>query len=148
MYKILTYCTFVIVTLDVIIAFVTARTYPQLVVAIAFYPLLVYFAFKVFPRKRSQVAYKEHLAPIQPVAENAVDDDKRAFLKLLGVSGFSLLLYSIFIKRPQVPLSNPAKCITMLKRNNHHITLLNLLAGNLINQLQFLIKKGLIRDMS
>jgi len=103
MYKILTYCTFVIVTLDVIIAFVTARTYPQLVVAIAFYPLLVYFAFKVFPRKRSQVAYKEHLAPIQPVAENAVDDDKRAFLKLLGVSGISLLLYSIFIKRPQVP---------------------------------------------
>jgi len=104
MYKILTYCTFVIVTLDVIIAFVTARTYPQLAVAIAFYPLLVYFAFKVFPRKSSQVAYKEQLAPaIQPVAENVVDDDKRAFLKLLGVSGLSLLLYSIFIKRPQVP---------------------------------------------
>jgi len=104
MLKILTYCSFVIASLVVVIAFVTARTYSELVFAIVLYPLLVYYAFKVFPRKSSQVAYKEQLAPaIQPVAENVVDDDKRAFLKLLGVSGFSLLLYSIFIKRPQVP---------------------------------------------
>ena len=104
MLKILTYCSFVIASLVVIIAFVTARTYSELVFAIVLYPLLVYYAFKVFPRKSSQVAYKEQLAPaIQPVAENVVDDDKRAFLKLLGVSGLSLLLYSIFIKRPQVP---------------------------------------------
>jgi len=102
MRKILTYLSFVIASLDVIFLFVTARTYPQLVVAIILYPLLVYYAFKVFPRKSSQVAYKEQVAP-QPVIENVVDDDKRAFLKLLGVSGISLILYSIFIKRPQVP---------------------------------------------
>jgi len=103
MLKILTYCSFVIASLVVIIAFVTARTYSELVFAIVLYPPLVYYAFKVFPRKSRQVHYQEQVATIQPVSENVVDDDKRAFLKLLGVSGISLILYSIFIKRPQVP---------------------------------------------
>ena len=103
MRKILTYCSFVIASLVVIIAFVTAASYTQLAVAIVLYPLLVYFAFRVFPRKSWQVYPKEQVATVQLESDNVADFDKRTFLKLIGVTGVSLFLYSIFTRRAQVP---------------------------------------------
>ena len=103
MRKILTYCSFVIASLVVIIAFVTAASYTQLAVAIVLYPLLVYFAFRVFPRKSWQVYPKEQVATVQLESDNVADFDKRSFLKLIGVTGLSLFLYSIFTRRVQVP---------------------------------------------
>ena len=107
MRKILIYCSFVIASLMVIFVFVTATTYTQLIIAIVLYPPLVYFAFRVFPRKSWQVNPKEQVAAVQLESENAadnvVDTDKRTFLKLIGVTGFSLFLYSIFTRRAQLP---------------------------------------------
>lgn len=109
--KILTYCSFIIASLVVVATFMTATTYAQLVLAILLYPLLVFFAFKVFPRKMKVYSKKEvNSEPSEPVELtteveakkeklDVADIDKRVFLKLVGGIGFSLLLYSIFNKK-------------------------------------------------
>lgn len=115
MRKILIYSSFLIANLVVIGAFLTATTYAQLIVAILLYPLLVYFAFKIFPRKgKNYIFQKTVTAKIStPVraAEKAgeskkenigiADIDKRVFLKLIGGAGLSLFLFSIFNKRAE-----------------------------------------------
>jgi hypothetical protein len=112
MRKILTYISFIIGSLLVVLAFVTARTYIQLGVAIILYPILVYFALKIFPRRAWQEYPTEQVAAIPPGSvtlpgtEDAdiIDVDKRTFLKLIGVSGLSLLLYWVFTKKAGAPL--------------------------------------------
>lgn len=93
--KTLTYSSFVIASIVLIVAFLTATTYIQLAIAILLYPLLVYFGFKVFPRKAHTY---------QPQVESTentgiFDIDKRLFLKLIGISGLSILIYSLFNKK-------------------------------------------------
>ncbi len=110
--KILTCCSLVIASLVVIVAFVTARTYTQLAVGILLYPLLIYFAFKAFPRKAWIYPLKKPATAIQPsvkLAEKAgtdkrenvgiSDTNKRAFLNMIGGAGISFLLFSIFNKK-------------------------------------------------
>ena len=116
MRKILIYCSFAISALVVVLAFVTATTWLQLAVATILYPLLVYFALRIFPRKAWQATPLEQVATIGPASmqlpENEdtgiIDIDKRAFLKLIGISGISLLLYWVFIKRAGTPLFGSA----------------------------------------
>lgn len=109
--RILTWCSFVIVSLIVIMTFVTATTYIQLVVAIILYPVLVYFSFKAFPRKariyplakpgtaiQSQVESTEKTETDKREGISITDIDKRAFLKLIGGTGIVLFLLSIFNK--------------------------------------------------
>ena len=116
MRKNLTYCSFVITALLVVLAFVTATTYVQLAVAIVLYPLLVYFALRIFPRKAWQASPMEQVATIRPASrqlpENEdtgiIDIDKRAFLGLIGISGISLFLYWVFFKKAGTPLFESA----------------------------------------
>lgn len=115
--KILTWSSLVIVSLIVIVAFVTATTYIQLAVAIVLYPPLIYFALKAFPRKaqmytsikpvtaQPQAKSTEKTMPEDRQVETAkkanisiADIDKRAFLKLIGGTGIILFLLSIFNK--------------------------------------------------
>lgn len=116
MYKTITYSNFIIASLVVIVAFVTATTYTQLVIAILLYPLLAYFAFKILPRENWKAPEVTIQLPAfsasnaekdasPPKRENAgiADNDKRAFLKMIGAAGISFFLYSIFIKRTGVP---------------------------------------------
>ncbi|KKS77883.1 MAG: hypothetical protein UV74_C0002G0011 [Candidatus Woesebacteria bacterium GW2011_GWB1_43_14] len=99
MRKILTYYIFMIASLVVIAMFVTATTYAQLAIGILLFPLLVYYYFKVLPRKTAiQPAVVE--LP-RKVDEDILDIDKRAFLKLVGAAGLSLFLSSIFIKKAE-----------------------------------------------
>ncbi|TSC86283.1 MAG: hypothetical protein G01um101416_706 [Microgenomates group bacterium Gr01-1014_16] len=102
MNKTITYSSFVIAGLIMVIAFVTATTYTQLAVAVILYPLFIYFAFKVFPRKTIQ---PESVKPSQKESEGIADIDKRTFLKLIGATGLSFFLYSIFIKKAGTPFS-------------------------------------------
>ena len=112
MRKILTYISFVIAALLVVLAFVTATNYTQLAVAIVLYPLLVYFALKIFPRRAWQAYPTDPVSSFQPETMElpgsgdvgVIDIDKRSFLKLIGVSGLSLFLYWIFTKRAGAPL--------------------------------------------
>ena len=123
MRKIILYCSFVITGLVVITGFITATSYTQLAVAILLYPLLIYFTFKTFPRKtyidplKKQVTSIIQTSSVKPVAEIAEetkkentigisDINKRAFLKLIGATGFSFFLISIFGRKIESLLFN------------------------------------------
>src|SRR3989344_2491485 len=107
----LTYFSFAIACVVVIAAFITATTYVQLAVATLLYPALIFFAFKVLPLKTWMNASKKPVVRPQPASgtEQIVrapktnpgisDLDKRAFLKLIGATGLSFFLISIFGRR-------------------------------------------------
>lgn len=102
MRKILIYSSLAIISLGVIVMFVTATTYPQLAIAIVTYPLLVYLAFKAFSRPKPLPAILKPVTVSQADAGIA-DIDRRGFLKLIGAAGASFFLSSIFSKRAEIP---------------------------------------------
>lgn len=129
----LIYCSFVIACVVVIVAFITATTYTQLAAAILLYPVLVFFAYKVFPGKFWTYIPKNKAAeaqpqPVRPAAEKLEevnrenigisDIDKRVFLKLIGGAGLFFFFFSLFNKRAEgllfkyLPGSFPAQNIT------------------------------------
>lgn len=112
MNKTLTYSSFVIAALVVITAFITATSYTQLGIAVLLYPLLVFFAYKVFQPKLRRYTLKTPAIQVQSTVESAAkvedtkrenigitDIDKRIFLKLIGATGLSFFLISIFGRR-------------------------------------------------
>jgi len=140
--KILTWCSFVIVSLIVIAAFVTATNYIQLAVAIILYPPLVYFSFKAFPRKTRSYPSGKPVTAIQQQAKSTekpetgkrenisiADIDKRAFLKLIGGTGLILFLLSIFNK-------NAGGLFPGIAPAGSGLTLLKDTAGNKIDPAQ------------
>jgi hypothetical protein len=102
---------FIIAALVVIIAFSTAVSYKQLIIATVFYPLLVYCGLILFPRKAIGIHSQEFSATPPPTASPpvnknnkelvVVDLDKRALLKLAASVGLSFLIYSILSKRAE-----------------------------------------------
>lgn len=119
LYRILlNYLSFIVACWVVLVAFITAQTYLQLAGAVLLFPLIVYFIFKIFPRKarrhskRAETAAQQSAA-VQPMAKSAEkigiesrsisisDIDKRVFLKLIGGAGVALFLFSIFNKRAE-----------------------------------------------
>lgn len=107
MNKTLTYSGFAISTLLIIAAFITAKTYTQLIIAVILYPLVAYFALKVLPRRTQKAPSITIKVPVHPVPK-AIDDtrervvadlDKRTFLKLIGTAGISFFLFSILGRR-------------------------------------------------
>lgn len=115
MRKVLTYSSFVITSILVILAFVTATTYTQLGVAIILYPLFAFFAYKLFLVKNDKVPAVSIQSPVVKPAEKAeietvkvkkenvsvADIDKRVFLKLIGATGISFFLFSLFNRRTE-----------------------------------------------
>jgi hypothetical protein len=118
MRKTITYSTFAISLLAVVILFVTAKSYTQLAFAVILYPAFAYFVLKLFPREKNT----EHEITLQLPINNSVlqstttestttdkakagvaDVDKRDFLKLIGVAGVSFFLFSLFSKKAQIP---------------------------------------------
>lgn len=113
MRKVITFTSFAIACLVVVLIFVSATSYIQLIIAIILYLPLAYFTFKALPRKTQNIILpiaaveppvltekiKEETG--KPVQENVsiIDIDKRAFLKLIGGLGLSVFLLSIFNKR-------------------------------------------------
>ena len=109
--SLLTYSSFVIYCLVVIAAFITATNYMQLAVAVILYPLLAYFAFKAFPRK-TRAHHLKHVTTNQPPEKPEArrqdvgisDINKRAFLKLVGATGLSFFLISVFGRKVETLL--------------------------------------------
>jgi hypothetical protein len=117
MKRLLIYYNFIIISLMVIVGFVSAANYTQLVAAILFFPLFIYFAVRVFPRRVHAVHLpKEPVVIIQPsgtansqkidpqvlkLKKEGVDIDRRMFLKLIGTAGISLFLFSLFTKKAE-----------------------------------------------
>ena len=117
MKKLLIYYNFVIVSLMVVVGFVSANNYLQLATSVLFFPLFVYFALQIIPRRNKAI----HLPPKIAVTEietsspevevldkevvklkkEGVDVDRRMFLKLIGSAGLSVFLFSMFTKRAE-----------------------------------------------
>ena len=108
------YSSFILVCFFVVGVFVTATTFIQLAAAILIYPLFVIFAYKVFshrlrrnPSKRSvnsikpSVASAETSEPSESLNVGIADIDKRVLLKLIGGTGLTLFLFSLFSKKAE-----------------------------------------------
>jgi len=101
----------------VFVGFLTATSLIQLIVAILFFPMFIYFAVRVFPRRTRAVRI-----PVTPaisvrnqedlvleevneetikLKKEGVDVDRRIFLKLIGTAGLSLFFFSLFTKKAQ-----------------------------------------------
>ena len=104
--KILTYSIFGVASLLVIVTFLTAQSYVQLGVAVLLYPVLAYFALKIFQRKswkapivtiRLPAMSKIKAATARPKGNpvHVADIDKRTFLKLIGAAGLSFFVFSL-----------------------------------------------------
>lgn len=127
MRKFLTYYSLIMVAFATIFVFMSVTAYSQLVVPILLFPLLAYFAFEVFPSHSEEKAYvSQDLSATKPASsglanniesgtiepkvenEGIANFDKRAFLKIVGAAGISLFLYSILIKRGEIPFFSKA----------------------------------------
>jgi hypothetical protein len=105
------YPIFIIAALGILVAFTTAISYRQLIIAAILYPLLVYFGLILFPRKATGIYPQEISTSPSPVAspsanknkENpvVVDLNKRALLKLVASVGISYFVYSLISNRAQ-----------------------------------------------
>lgn len=103
---------FAIASILVVAAFLTATNYTQLAIATLLYPLLIFFAYKILPlrSKRTIKNYPEseikmqisqtaaiEKTEVQNIVNSEVTDiSKRAFLKLIGATGITFFLISIF----------------------------------------------------
>ncbi|OGH16335.1 MAG: hypothetical protein A3C30_03080 [Candidatus Levybacteria bacterium RIFCSPHIGHO2_02_FULL_40_18] len=111
--SLITYPTFIIACFAVVAVFVTATTFVQLAAGILIYPLLVLFAYKLFSHKIRSYSPKRLLIDIKPPVKSAekvesetstvgiADIDKRVFLKLIGGTGITLFLFSLFSKKAE-----------------------------------------------
>lgn len=108
MTKTLTNFAFIAASFIVILVFVTSKTYSQLVIAVIIYPVLVYLALMIFPRKglkSPKIIIEEQPKSDHVIVESSnpktepkyvVDIERRTFIKLLGATGISFFLFSIF----------------------------------------------------
>lgn len=119
MRKVLTYTSFSVLSLIVVLVFVTAKSYTQLGAAVLLYPVAAYFAYKLFVNKANKhseitlelpIGAKTDLEQEEDMQENSIvgenlervsviDIEKRAFLKLVGATGLSFFLFSLINRR-------------------------------------------------
>ena len=135
MRKALTYTSFASAGILMILAFLTAKTYAQLGVAVITYTLITYFAYKLFIKaeplqaplidnNRRAPAIAIELPPLKQTkrperieVEEAkaeregvgiADIDKRAFLKIIGAAGISFFVFSLLGRRAETLLFDRA----------------------------------------
>ena len=118
MKKLFIYYGFVLVTIMTVMGFIGAKSISQLVSAVLFFPLMVYFFSLAMPRRnRVLVIPKPVLATsgkrLQPKAKakseepikldklKGFDVDRRMFIKLIGSAGLTLFFFSIFTKKAE-----------------------------------------------
>ena len=117
------YYGFVITVLMVCLGFLGVKTFPELMSALFFAPLALYFGLAVLPRRSKAVvmvkpktkskkivkitpeeALEEKELPEEGELDEVIegfDPQRRAFLKIIGSTGASRFLLSIFTKRAQ-----------------------------------------------
>ncbi len=107
MKKILTYYSFIIVTLIAVAGFLNAATVSQLIAAILFFPLTLFFWLRVFPKKQSALSLPKEILALKPITSEEIkhkkefDMDRRTFIKLIGSAGLSLFFFSVFTKKAE-----------------------------------------------
>jgi hypothetical protein len=115
MKKLFIFYNFVILTVMTAMGFLGALSYAQLIPAILFFPLAIYFFLMVIPTSSKSPklpTIKElRTSKAKPVIATAVvhkeedragvDKNRRMFLKLIGSAGLSLFLFSVFTKKAE-----------------------------------------------
>ena len=113
MKKILIYYNFVIIAFIVITGFIFATRPIDLLTAILFYPIFVYFALLIAPKRQKAIILPKETKPavieaekegegkvikLEKVVEGEkkFDLDRRAFIKLIGSAGTAAFIFSIF----------------------------------------------------
>ncbi len=93
--------------------FITSKTYTQLGIAVLLYPLLAFFGYKVFLERKTITGAGVIKTPLQGISQKIAaetaktpepgiaDIDKRTFLKLIGATGVSFFLISVFGQKIQ-----------------------------------------------
>lgn len=102
------YCLVVTSTL-VVAGFMSSQSTPDLVTAIAFSPLAVFFLISIWPQppkfKLNPSSQRQYTAPtVSGKTRGLVDENKRDFLKILGTAGLTIFLYNLFFRRDASPL--------------------------------------------
>lgn len=108
--KLLIYYSFVVSSVMVITGFVVSGSLIEILSALLFSPILIYFVIQVLPKRsrainlptaRAVVIEKEEPSELTKLKKEGVDVDRRAFLKLIGTAGLSLFLFSMFTKKAE-----------------------------------------------
>jgi hypothetical protein len=118
------------------VAFLGASSLPQLLSAILFYPLAIYFLAWVAPRRNKAIVFPEMVkassksikkgprpakAEVLKLEEDdrkaRFDKNRRAFVKLIGSAGVTVFLFSIFTRKAEAAFfgSNPGPGIVGIK---------------------------------
>ena len=116
----MTYFSFMVALVLVVLTFITANSYAQLGAGMGLYLLLSFCALKLFPRKVSLKVSTQTASPStsQPTVvigqdseEEVQDSAKRDFLKMIGIAGVSLFVFSIFNRRAEIPFFGKAAAV-------------------------------------
>lgn len=115
MIKLLLYYNFIIVSIMMLSGFIGAKSVPQLISAILFFPVFILFAQLVIPKRRKAIPVPMEVSPIvnqskkiaknDPIklapatSPNIFDRDRRMFIKLIGSAGLTVLFFSLFTKK-------------------------------------------------
>lgn len=105
------YFTLTLACLFVIATFITATSFAQLTLAILLYPVLMFFAYKMYTKQRpkpqrvleTDTSDNRTETGVKKPAERIVisDIEKRVFLKLIGSAGVFLFLFSLFNRKAE-----------------------------------------------
>ena len=123
MKKITIYYSFIIISIMTLSAFLKAESTAQIISAVIFFPLFMYFSELVIPKRQKAIIIQPVRLPIkkesilmdkkkgqitkkkdkeetgQVLGEDEIDIDRRVFLKIIGSAGVGLFFLSIFTKK-------------------------------------------------
>ena len=110
MKKIIIYYSFIIVSVMTLTGFLQAQTTAQIISAVLFFPMAIYFTLLVIPKNRKSITVPQAIVVSKRVKEEkpivlqrleGIDIDKRMFLKLIGSAGLTVFFFSIFTKKAE-----------------------------------------------
>lgn len=107
MRKLITFYAFIVTSFLVISGILSATTYFELLTAVLFSPLALYFFVLMLPRKASKIVID--MDPVLDIIPDQIkkiknpdyDPERRKFLKLIGAAGGSLFLMTVFTRKAE-----------------------------------------------
>ena len=108
--QVLTYYCFIVTAALVGVSFFSALNLPQLISAVLFSPMAIYFLLLVWPHRKmafpTPIIKKAtgKLIALEPATEptSKLDNDRRNFLKLIGSAGILAIILGLFSRRPGI----------------------------------------------
>ena len=111
MKKLIIYYSFIIAITISIVGLLNASNLPELISAIIFTPIGLYFGLLVIPQRKRAIPIEIQAKPESDLVEveelkeedskSYIDPERRKFLKIIASAGTSIFLLSIFTKKAQ-----------------------------------------------